>query len=119
MSTEQEDRDALIGLQLASARFIASDGYPSIGVRTNEEAADLVIEWLASRHPQPETTEWEYDVAWQNGAGLLDTLGEVTVAREYAEEAQINHLNAGADGAILVRRTPAGPWLPVTPEEEK
>ncbi len=40
--TAADEREALVGLQLASERFVASDGYMSVGVRTNEEAADLV-----------------------------------------------------------------------------
>jgi hypothetical protein len=33
-------------LDVASVRFLASDGYPSVGINTNEEARDLVKAWL-------------------------------------------------------------------------
>ena len=36
-------RDELIVMQLASKLFLAFDGYVSIGMRTNEQAADMVI----------------------------------------------------------------------------
>jgi hypothetical protein len=34
---------------LASSRFIASDGYPSVGINTNDEAKAAVKEWLHAR----------------------------------------------------------------------
>ncbi|WP_159600003.1 hypothetical protein [Agromyces humi] len=45
------DMDALIKLELASTTSIASDGHPSIGIRTNEAAAHLVLHstWLADK----------------------------------------------------------------------
>ena len=39
-------KERLITAQLATVAFIASDGHMSIGVRTNDEAADVVIEIL-------------------------------------------------------------------------
>lgn len=38
-----EEREALIGLNLASYPAVMSDGYSSAVIRTNEEAADIVI----------------------------------------------------------------------------
>jgi len=89
----------------AAARILHGHFYPEpsdeIGGNWLSVARAQLHAAAAVAPTQPETVEWEYDVAWRNGAGLLDTLGEVTIAREYAEEAQINHLAAGADGAIL------------------
>jgi len=63
-ATENE-RDGLVRLQLASVTFIASDGYPSTGFRTNEEAADIAFTAGYRLHPMASAedaaapkTEW-------------------------------------------------------------
>lgn len=44
----EEAADAF-DLDVASARFIASDGVPSVGINTNDEARKLVTDWLRAR----------------------------------------------------------------------
>lgn len=55
-----DEREALIALKLASFSKRMSDGYPSIIMRTNEEAADLV---LAAGFRRSEVPEPNADVA--------------------------------------------------------
>lgn len=44
-----EDAAGAFDLDVASARFIASDGVPSVGINTNDEARKLVTDWLRAR----------------------------------------------------------------------
>lgn len=48
-----DEREALVALQLATHSERMSDGYPSVVVRSNEEAADIVLAAGWTRHPQP------------------------------------------------------------------
>ena len=54
-----DEREALIALKLASFSKRMSDGYPSIIMRTNEEAADLVLAagFRRSEVPEPSAEE--------------------------------------------------------------
>lgn len=54
MSNEQSIRDELIGLRLASYSKIMSDGYPSGIIRSNEEAADILLASPVIRRIQAE-----------------------------------------------------------------
>ena len=59
-----DEREALIALKLASFSKRMSDGYPSIIMRTNEEAADLVLAAGFRRSEVPEPSAEDYPDGW-------------------------------------------------------
>lgn len=59
-----DEREALIALGLASYSKIMSDGYPSGVMRTNEEAADLVLAAGFRRSEVPEPSAEDYPDGW-------------------------------------------------------
>lgn len=56
--SDADDREALIGLSLATKQYVAGDGLPAMKVRTNEQAADLVLDAGFSRSQPVPSDAW-------------------------------------------------------------
>ncbi len=56
-------RDVLVAAQLATEIFVASDGFRSLGVRSNEEAADVALAAIGSALAEARATGFAEAVA--------------------------------------------------------
>ena len=111
-----DEREALIALRLASYLKTMSDGYSSGVVRTNEEAADLVLTAGFRR-----TVQGDAGVEYRARATTGHVYGDVRITPEFAvaayEEALDRETFEQDDETPVVETRRVGPWLPVEQED--
>lgn len=92
---------------------------PYVSPRTNSKVQDALRSLLGEYKRLTTEQEWEYSIGYQDRAGVWDPDGVEVF--EHLADAQCEHeemSGSWTDGDCIIRRRPAGPWVPVEGEDQ-